>query len=425
MNTSRYPGSDFSCALLEVHVEHATILAIEGQSIVLPVWYASNSQQKPYITWIFQRMPSKQVQILKYLGGLTEVEEPQFKGRIDFVYPMPSKNISIIINNTREIDSGQYKCHVNVPDDSSSGGGNIGEINVTVLVLPSIPTCKIVGKPYIGSNVTLGCKSSSGKPAPIYSWIRTAPSTQIYFPPVQDTVKGTLSLTNLTTEMAGIYVCTSTNIAGISKCNITVEVTSFSRTAVIIGAVVGSIAGACCLAIMLVVLIYFCRIKKKDSPDEIENEIKEDAQAPKTLSWAKGNEADMISKNGTLSSVNTHRDHKSYPSKSPSDTASVITAAGSNLGFKPNYTNERGGITPTPSLSSQSLPTYIPPQNGSYYHTALPTNRNTLQRTNGLAQQVPRQGPNITSGVVTPSNLVRMGGVPVMVPAQSQAGSLV
>ncbi|KAM4703584.1 endothelial cell-selective adhesion molecule [Rhinophrynus dorsalis] len=336
-----------------------------------------------------------------------------------------NKNVSIVINNTQEIDSGQFKCLVNVMDDNSIEGKNSGEVNVTVLVLPSTPKCQIHGTPYTGSNITLSCQSSAGKPAPLYSWTRSAPTTQVFFPPTQDITKGTLSLTNLTTEMSGIYVCTSKNIAGTSVCNITVEVTSFSRTAVIIGAVVGSIVGVCCLAILLAVLISLYRRKKKESQDEVENEIKEDAQAPKSLSWAKGSETDMVFKNGTLSSVNTNRDHKSYPSKSPSDTASVITTTGSNLGFKPNSTNERRGITtPTPSLSSQSLPSYIPPQNGNYFHNAIPTTRNTLQATNGLQHHAQKKELHIPSGV-TPSNLVRMGAVPVMVPAQSQAGSLV
>ncbi|XP_053546458.1 endothelial cell-selective adhesion molecule [Bombina bombina] len=416
---------NFSFALLEVHVEQTTVIAVEGQSIVLPVWYSTNSLKSPYITWSIERASKKEVQILKYMGDVTTVQEPQFKNRLGFVYPMPSRNISIIINSTQEIDSGQYKCVVNVEDDDSSGGGNIGEINVTVLVIPSVPVCQIHGNPYVGSNITLSCKSSSGKPDPSYTWTRTSPTTQYYFSPAQDSVKGTLTLTNLTFEMSGVYLCTSKNIAGSRTCNITMDVTSFSRTAVIVGAVVGSIVGVFCLAILVGVLFYFYRCKKKDSQDEMENDIKEDAQAPKTLTWAKGNGSDIVFKNGTLSSVNTNREHKSYASKSPSETGSVITAAGSNVGFKPNYAHNASGVTtPSPSLSSQTLPTYMPPQNGNFYNTAMPANRNTLQKTNGMEHQPPRKELHITSGV-TPSNLVRMGAVPVMVPAQSQAGSLV
>ncbi|KAM4650580.1 endothelial cell-selective adhesion molecule [Discoglossus pictus] len=417
---------NFSCALLVVHVGQTTVVAVEGQRIILPVTYSTVSQMKPYITWNFEGPSSpKQVQIMKYMDGITTVDETQFKNRVGFVHPISTKNISILINKTRESDSGQYKCYVNVNDDNSDSGGNIGEVNVTVLIIPSVPICQIQGNPYIGSNVTLSCKSSSGKPAPNYSWTRNAPTTQVYFPPAQDSVKGTLTLTNLTAEMSGLYVCVSKNIAGSRTCNITMAVTSYSRTAVIVSAVVGSIVGVCLLVVLGVMLFWFCRNKKKDFQDEIENEIKEDAQAPKSLTWAKGNGSEIGYKNGMLSSVNTNRDHKSYASKSPSDTASIITATGSNVGIKPTYVHDaRVVTTPTPSLSSQSLPTYLPPQNGTYYHSVSPANRNTLQTTNGTIQQDPRKELNITGGV-TPSNLVRMGGVPVMVPAQSQAGSLV
>ncbi|KAG8434661.1 hypothetical protein GDO86_012864 [Hymenochirus boettgeri] len=337
---------------------------------------------------------------------------------------MPSKNISIIINNTQEIDSGVYKCIVNVADDTSIGGGNSGEINVTVIVPPSNPVCQIRGTPYIGSNVTLSCMSSAGKPVPSYSWMRSSPTTQIFFPPIQDAAKGTLSLTNLTSGFSGTYVCSSKNIAGISTCNITLEVMSYSKAAVIASAVIGSIVGICAFVGLVFALVYLYRRKKRELQDETENEIKEDAPAPKALSWTKSNESDIVFKNGTLSSVNTH---KLYSSKSPSETASVITAVGSKTGQKTNYVNERGGITtptPNPSLSSQSLPTYMPPQNGNYFHHPIPTNRGTPQKTNGVEQHVPRTELNIPTGI-TPSNLVRMGAVPVMVPAQSQAGSLV
>lgn len=149
--------------------------------------------------------------------------------------------------------------------------------------------------------------------------------------------------------------------------------------------------------------------------------------APKTLPWAKSPDSDRVSKNGTLSSVNTIRDHKLYPSKPTSDTASITTATGSTAGYKPPYHNpSSGALTPTPSLSSQSLPLCFPPTiNGIHSHQAsMPGHRNTLHRTNGAQPQAPRQESTIPQGLPS-STLNRMGAIPVMVPAQSQAGSLV
>ncbi|XP_073440979.1 LOW QUALITY PROTEIN: endothelial cell-selective adhesion molecule [Dendrobates tinctorius] len=413
---------EVSLALLEVHVEQKLVTVIQGQNVTLPVWYSSSSDEKPYITWFIQRAQEEQTQIFRYMDGKADIAEG-FRGRLDFVYKMPSRNISIIINKTQASDTGQYRCYVNVLNDQNVGSSNIGVIDVSILVPPSKPTCELHGDPYISANVTLSCKSSSGHPVPLYTWIKKAEINVVYFPPVHDAVKGTLTLTNLTADNTGMYVCTSRNTAGVSECSITMEVKSISRTAIIVGAVVGSIVGLCCLAILVTVLIYLYRRGKRSVQEETENDIKEDAPAPKTLPWPKGNDSSLAYKNGTLSSMGSHHGHKPYPPKSPSDTTSINTATGSNIGYRPPYVNGRV-TTPTPSMSSQSLPSYMAPTNGNYYSTAVPTNRGTLQKTNGVEPQPPRKEMNIPSGV-TPSNLVRMGAVPVMVPAQSQAGSLV
>ncbi|KAM5132009.1 endothelial cell-selective adhesion molecule [Mantella aurantiaca] len=415
---------DLTLALVEVHVEQKSVTTVEGQGITLPVWYSSSSEAKPYVTWFIQRNQMEQVQILRYMEGETSVAQ-DFKDRLSFVHAMPARNISIIINRTLATDAGKYSCYVNVINDDAVGSSNIGVVDVSILVPPSKPTCHLHGSPYIGANVTLSCRSSSGQPSPTYTWIQKATDNIVFFAPAQDSMKGTLTLTNLTNKQSGTYVCTSRNTAGAAECNITMEVTSASRMAIIVGAVVGSIVALCCLAILITVLIYLYRRQKKEAQDEMENEIKEDVPAPKTLTWTKANGSDLTFKNGTLSSMNSNRDHKPYPPKSPSDTTSINTAIGSTAGYRPPYISDRGQVTtPTPSMSSQSLPSYMVPANGNYYTTAVPTNRSSAQKTNGVVQQAPRKDLNITSGV-TPSNLVRMGAVPVMVPAQSQAGSLV
>lgn len=105
---------------------------------------------------------------------------------------------------------------------------------------------------------------------------------------------------------------------------------------------------------------------------------REDAIAPRTLPWAKG--SDTISKNGTLSSVTSAR------------------------ALRPPHGPPRpGALTPTPSLSSQAGPS---PK---------------LLRTD----RAPPEPIAPIPGGVPSSTLGRMGAVPIMVPTQSQAGSLV
>ncbi|NXD63278.1 ESAM protein, partial [Eolophus roseicapillus] len=165
-------------------------------------------------------------QILTYLDGVVKVEETELKPRVGFLYPVLSHNISVFINATRESDSGQYMCTVNVVGEASSMGKNIGVINLTVLVPPATPSCQLHGEPTVGANVTLSCSSRKGKPSPVYQWQRTAPtlqgSTRISSP--SDWHRGTLKLTNLSLDMSGLYVCMAENQAGSAECHIALEV---------------------------------------------------------------------------------------------------------------------------------------------------------------------------------------------------------
>ncbi|NWR49382.1 ESAM protein, partial [Regulus satrapa] len=164
------------------------------------------------------------VQILSYLGGVVKVEETDLKPRVGFLYPVLTHNISVLINATREQDSGQYMCSVNVVDDTIMLDRNIGFINLTVLVPPAAPACRLQGSAVVGANVTLICSSEKGKPSPMYQWQREPPTQQVFFPPAQDRARGTLKLTNLSLEMSGVYVCRAENRAGSKNCSIVLEV---------------------------------------------------------------------------------------------------------------------------------------------------------------------------------------------------------
>lgn len=161
--------------------------------------------------------------------------------------------------------------------------------------------------------------------------------------------------------------------------------------------------------------------------------------------------SDIISKNGTLSSIassphhkepphnhNNHHHHlQQYPQRPPSDTASIITATGSTAGYRPS--RQHGASTPThynynnnTTLPRGQTVSSEASTNGSSLprperYTQLPQAPALLQ-TYGQPQMqlqaAPSPPPLPTSGV-TASNIARMGGVPIMVPAQNQAGSLV
>ena len=155
------------------------------------------------------------VQIITYTKGSVRFGKSQFKGRVGFREEMPTRDVTLYINNTQESDSGRYTCQVIMPDRD----GLTGEITLDVKgktprlyftwwrktdfrtacfynltkwwfcnpllsVPPAVPKCSLSGKPVLKGNVTLSCKSSSGKPIPIYKWQKTSPTSEVFFSPM-------------------------------------------------------------------------------------------------------------------------------------------------------------------------------------------------------------------------------------------------
>ncbi|KAL0994531.1 hypothetical protein UPYG_G00123560 [Umbra pygmaea] len=421
----------FPGLLADIQIPQKIMEVIKGQKVVLQAsYFPGPNLSKNTVVWNFKATQ----QIISYTPDTNSYVSPQFMGRVGFTSTMPSADLSLWINNTQESDSGQYVVQV-IP-------GLAGELTLIVKVPPSIPECSLSGKPVLNGNVTLSCNSMSGKPIPIYKWRKTSPTSTVFFSPMLNEQKGTLKLSNLNSNMSGKYVCTANNTAGSESCYINLEVITATNAGVIAGATVAAILGL----IFIILFLVFLMRRKRDSEDDDANDIKEDAQAPKRVSWAKsgGSGSDVVSKNGTLSSITTtaniyqrepasHHHHlQQYPQRPPSDTASIITAAGSVSGYRPGP--RQGASTPThgqaplaygynPATTlahSQTDNSAGPSANGS------PIPRFNHQKTYTQPQAAPpAPRPPPLPTVVTASNISRMGGVPIMVPAQNQAGSLV
>ncbi|XP_029374681.1 endothelial cell adhesion molecule a [Echeneis naucrates] len=436
----------FSGVLANIEMPQSNVATIKGQMVVLKATYSTpvgNDPSANTILWNFATNNTKHFQIIAYTKGSTSMGSDQFKGRVGFANRMPSRDVSLYINNTQESDSGSYICQVIIPNDT----GLLAELSLDVKVPPAVPKCSLQGKPVLKGNVTLSCKSSSGKPLPIYKWKKTSPTSEFFFSPILNEKAGTLKLSNLSSNMSGKYVCTASNSAGSETCFINLDIVSSTSVGMIVGATVGSVIG---FIFLLLICFAFMAKRRRDNEDDIANEIKEDAQAPKRVSWAKsGMGSDIISKNGTLSSIassphhkepslnhNNHHHLQQYPQRPPSDTASIITATGSMAGYRPS--RHHGASTPTHYRynNNTTLPCgqAIPSEantNGDSLHrperyTQLPQAQ-ALPETYSQSQlqlQATPSPPPVPSGVTT-SNITRMGGVPIMVPAQNQAGSLV
>ncbi|XP_055736172.1 endothelial cell-selective adhesion molecule isoform X3 [Salvelinus fontinalis] len=288
--------------------------------------------------------------VISYSNGEPGIGSPEFRKRVGFSLSMPSANLSIYINNTQESDSGRYLCNVIIP----GAAGLSGEMRLNVKVPPSPPVCTMTGSSVLNGNVTLSCKSSSGKPIPHYKWTKNAPMSEVFFSPMQNERQGTLRLSNLTKSMSGKYVCRASNTAGSDTCSINLEVFTSSNSGAIAAATLGSIMG---LVAIILFLIFMLR-RRDHEEEEIANDIKEDAQAPKRVSWAKsGTGSDIISKNGTLSSIATsphpgdaqQLKNFPYPTAPASDTGSVLNA----YRLRPGELNPLQGL---PGYISGTLP---------------------------------------------------------------------
>nr|XP_045364032.1 endothelial cell-selective adhesion molecule-like [Camelus bactrianus] len=98
---------------------------------------------------------------------------------------MPSRNVSLRLQGLKEKDSGPYLCSVNVQasQGKESRVHSSRTLELNVLVPPAPPSCHLRGVPRVGTNVTLGCQSPRSKPAAQYQWVRSPPSSQVFFAP--------------------------------------------------------------------------------------------------------------------------------------------------------------------------------------------------------------------------------------------------
>ncbi|CAG08902.1 unnamed protein product [Tetraodon nigroviridis] len=426
------------CDAQAVEIPRAEMEVVKGQMAVLHAWYSPGSDiSKNSVTWQIFGNGTKPV--INFSSGQVGYGQNEFTKRVGFSVAMPSANLSFYINDTQESDSGLYVCIVIIPGAPSISG----QIQLNVKVPPSPPVCSLTGSPVVKGNVTLSCKSSQGKPVPQYKWTKAAPTSEPVLvlgfmgggrytvtPMLRrrrrlllDERHGTLRLSNLTKGMSGKYICRASNTAGTDSCSINLEVITSSNGGVIAAATLGSIVG---LVAMVLFLIFILR-KKRDTEEEIANEIKEDALAPKRISWAKSTTgSDVLSKNGTLSSIATsprprdpHQPNFHYPySPAPASDSSVINA----YQLRPGQANTLQGLPGYNLGGTPSRKHKQPSANGGPPQALRSPVVPTPNRTDGAQPQMP---PLAASPQTSSSTLTRTGAVAIMVPAQSQAGSLV
>ncbi|XP_060226380.1 immunoglobulin superfamily member 11 isoform X3 [Meriones unguiculatus] len=358
-------------------------------------------------------------QVILYQGGQMFDGAPRFHGRVGFTGTMPATNVSIFINNTQLSDTGTYQCLVNnLPD---RGGRNIGVAGLTVLVPPSAPHCQIQGSQDIGSDVILLCSSEEGIPRPTYLWEKL--DTTLKLPPTatQDQVQGTVTIRNISALSSGLYQCVASNAIGTSTCLLDLQVISPQprSVGVIAGAVgTGAVLIIVCIALISGAFFYWRSKNKEEEEEEIPNEIREDDLPPKCSSAKAFHTEISSSENNTLTSSNTYNSR--YWSNNPKTNRNTESF---------NHFSDLGqpfsGNAVIPSIYANGNHLASGPHKTLVVTTSRGSPPQVMPRNNNGSVSRKPWPQHTHSYTVSQMTLERIGAVPVMVPAQSRAGSLV
>uniref|UniRef100_A0A4W5QB09 Immunoglobulin superfamily member 11 n=1 Tax=Hucho hucho TaxID=62062 RepID=A0A4W5QB09_9TELE len=356
--------------------------------------------------------------VIIYQGGQVFSLANHLNGRVGFVATMPSTSASIFINNTQLSDTGTYQCLVNnLPD---RGGRNIGVIGLTVLVPPSVPACRIQGTLDVGADIMLMCSSEEGIPTPTYAWEKLESLPKLPHTAMQDQMQGTVTLRNISTSTSGLYQCTASNAIGKSTCLLNLQVVAPQHQSVglIAGTIATGVLAVIICSLLALVTLFYWKNKNKYEEEEIPNEIREDDLPPKRSSSVKAFHADASSsENDTLTSTNTYNSRYWHNPKPNYDTNSYT-----------RYNGDTRQTFSTGQAYSNGSHTLPPPKTLVVTTNSAPSPP-TMVRSNGSVSLKPvtvaSHGGYTHSYAVSQATLERMGAVPVLVPAQSRAGSLV
>nr|XP_033778987.1 V-set and immunoglobulin domain-containing protein 8 [Geotrypetes seraphini] len=361
--------------------------------------------------------------ILTYMDRQIITKAPaDLQQRLHFGMPDPSQgDASIILNSLVLEDSATYECKV-----KKNPGLASRKVTLHVLVKPSKPQCWVEGEQWEGHDVILKCKSDEGTPPMSYKWEKISGDSNTVPPSINaGSLNGDLLIRNNTNAYAGTYRCSVMNSVGHGECTVALSTSGGNRVGVIVGAVFGAL-----LLLLLLLLLIWCLIcccNKNRHEKEVPNNIREDVAAPPSNSNSRVNSIrTAIGYRPHHISYSLRKKYKMAASESenqprnagrPSSCGSHASCAPSNQPLRvPSPANEGTDITPVhnvapgySNLNGIQSPVHVRPP--SYVYDS-----------EEVVDIIPvRPGSN----QLTPYNVSRAGGVPVMVPAQAREGFLV
>ncbi|XP_030743620.1 cell surface A33 antigen [Echinops telfairi] len=248
-----------------VETPQEVIRAVRGKSVKLPCSYqTSTSDRNGLIQWDkLLRSHSEQVVIWNFLTQ-SYLYGDRYQNRVNVSRDAERSDASIVIDRLTMEDNGTYECAVSLLADLQ--GTSKSRVRLLVLVVPSKPECGIKGETVLGNNIELTCASKEGSPAPQYSWKSYNILNQER--PLPQPVTGqTFLLKNISTDMSGYYICTSSNEVGAESCNITLAVRPPSMNVTLY---VGIAVGVTAALIIIGVIVYCCCCRNKGEADDKE-----------------------------------------------------------------------------------------------------------------------------------------------------------
>ncbi|KAJ7307527.1 hypothetical protein JRQ81_009552 [Phrynocephalus forsythii] len=204
---------------VKVSVVAESIQVVRGGSALLPCSFHSTAPlDRLSIIWTVAPSsdPGQPRQVLAYVQGEVLESLSHYTGRVAFAFS-PTQSATIVLNDTRGLDSGTYQCSVTNPPDTSTP--NVGVVRLTVFVPPSKPRCWTEGTADVGGSLQFSCTVEEGVPLPAFTWEKIPPEhTGPLVVSYEDDRRALLPLPNLTADASGLYRCTASNMLGSVSC---------------------------------------------------------------------------------------------------------------------------------------------------------------------------------------------------------------
>ncbi|CAN9501476.1 unnamed protein product [Ophioblennius macclurei] len=237
------------CALtgvnsFEASTRNANVEVKENEGADLTCSYSGDFGANPRIEWKFQDAKGSQAYVV-FFGKPTG----PYADRVSLY-----GGSNLRFTKVTRLDNGRYDCEVSASEKFSEVS-----VQLTVLVPPSAPVCRIPTTGTTGRLVKLSCYDGNGSPPPTYRWYKDGtplpqdPSQMAAFKNLTyklDPAKGELVFIAAKKQDSGSYHCESANKAGPPQSCRAVKVEIRDPN-------VGGIVAGVIVALLLVALLVF------------------------------------------------------------------------------------------------------------------------------------------------------------------------